>query len=140
MVDRLITGDSTNYPPVVPVDDPRSFVLKTLDFIEKHPDNYDQGSYNICGTILCVAGHLVVQGGYKDWATDNEFQSTSTTECVIIDGEEKHVANVAARLLGIDQDDAMTHLFHGSLTLPKIRENVDYLFPPVGTEVSIPEG
>jgi hypothetical protein len=66
---------------------------RVLDHIDAHPQNWEQGRWigqEECGTVACFAGWAVL---LSDLPVRDEF--------VWIEGEDRHVAEVAEELLGI---------------------------------------
>lgn len=61
-----------------------------------------------CGTTACLAGHVVLALGPKRW----KVRKGETNTVYDRNGNEMHICNEAARLLGIDRSNAPgIHLF-----------------------------
>ena len=72
---------------------------KVLDFVTEHPEQFDMDDWgrfsSACGTIGCLAGHAMLQGGYRFDPNLNAY--------VRPDGSTVHDhPGEAARLLGLD--------------------------------------
>lgn len=75
-----------------------------------------------CGTTMCVAGKVVIDAGWKPVDVDEDEDGT-TSECTK-DGQQSLIQDVAADLLGIDEDDAYS-LFHLTNTAQDIRQRAE---------------
>ena len=64
------------------------------DRIEQYPDKYDQEHF--CGTAYCIAGHAVLEDGWK-----MQGYSTDVTK----DEEIEYVESVAQDFLDLDYDE-----------------------------------
>lgn len=100
---------------------------RALAYIEAHPDEHNQRTWlkaASCGTAACLAGHVVMQehpdgrpsprGAYLSegaWAYD--FWE-------LFDGTDIPVSHEAARLLGLDEEQADS-LFNGSNTVDDLK-------------------
>jgi hypothetical protein len=89
--------------------------------IEEDPASFDMDWWarrTSCGTVMCVAGHTVVEGGYEIYWTGGAW---SGYYCLNPDGRLETVSDVARRLLDLTSDQAMS-LFHPRLaTLEDLR-------------------
>lgn len=97
-----------------------------LAYIKAHPDEHDQDVWRKkteCGTTMCFAGHAVAMfTPDAEWVhiplQPNDFDK------VTINGQMKTVAQVAADLLGLSDDDADT-LFYGAATIGDVEFILD---------------
>lgn len=75
-------------------------IRKVADKVASEPHNYNQQLY-ICDTKGCIAGHALVESGYKVDETGLRF----------VDVGAFHIAYTAALLMGLSLDEANV-LFH----------------------------
>lgn len=101
-------------------------LLKTLKYIEEHPDQHDQFEWvNQCGTALCFGGWAVVlaTGNRPDpsnpWFVDGFTGKYSTCSS----GSTMDVGEYAEKILDLNPEQA-DRLFHPLGTLGEVRKTV----------------
>src|SRR6476619_6827832 len=103
-------------------------LLKALDHIEHHPDEWDQEKW-ICGTTACFAGHAVlIDGGVPAPDRNGVFvkaRDDDDPECVFQrpEGAITAVRDRATRILRLTRWRA-GFLFDGGNTLNDVRAEV----------------
>lgn len=68
----------------------------------RHEEHYDQSSWHIktqCGTAACIAGHAVIEAGYRILPADDPFDIPL---CSIEGGPPVPIDEAAQELLGLD--------------------------------------
>jgi len=95
-------------------------MFKTLDHIDAHPDEYNQGEWATkgpCGTVACFAGTAVMLAGHE---FDFRYEDVDATD-VVKDG--RSIREVARLELGLTFDQGEV-LFYGGNSLDDVRELV----------------
>lgn len=88
---------------------------QVAEVIRKEPDAHDQETWGWldddydCGTVACIAGHAVVQAGYK---LENNYGQCLNPQL----GSIRRIEDVAQELLGLD--DAETDILFEQTTQP----------------------
>jgi len=97
---------------------------QTLDYIEAHPDEWDQDVW-FCGTAACFAGRATLLHG------DKREPGLDPVDVIPIEDQSQrvYVKTRARRLLGINYIDA-DYLFDACNTLEDLRELVAEIFGP----------
>lgn len=110
---------------------------KTLEHIEAHPEEWNQGVW-LCATSACFAGHAVVLAG-GEWveiehavfvradADDNPADLANVDD----KGQVVTVADRAQRILGLSWREARI-LFHSDNNLDDLRRIVGELIEQAG--------
>jgi hypothetical protein len=103
----------------------------TLEFIEAHPEQWNQEMWGVancanCTTSYCFAGWACVLAGDDDFRWEKAWGENEGRETVreLADGES--VKTAAARILGLDWEQA-SRLFDEHNTLPELRRIVKEL-------------
>jgi hypothetical protein len=112
---------------VVPTKEQLDRLEGALLHIQEHPEEWDQSDWivqNDCGTVACVAGHVVLREGYPVRRVRHYFDAHGgfvwLTQ-VMVDGEwtSTSIRNVAQKLLGLDNFRA-SRLFAPHNSLPEL--------------------
>lgn len=104
---------------------------RALAYIEAHPDEHNQRVWlkaASCGTTACLAGHVVMQehpDGHPSGVYYHEG-GHAYDFWLVPGGMQLPVAQEAARLLGLDEEQADS-LFCGSNTLDDLKRMRDML-------------
>jgi hypothetical protein len=108
-------------------------MLKTLDHIHEHPEEYDQGEWaarTACGTTACFAGTAVMIAGYDfDFRVYEDVNATDK----LTNGQ--FIREVARQELGLTMMQADA-LFYGGNTLKEVENLVSLIID--GVEVPRP--
>lgn len=104
----------------------RALALKALEYIEAHPEEWDQETWR-CGTQCCIAGHVARIAGCT-WANprddEEDFEDVLTP-----DGTWRLTAQEAARqLLGLSYVGA-DYLFSHANGMSDLRRFIDEFLP-----------
>jgi hypothetical protein len=96
---------------------------RTLDYIEEHPEEWDQylwGHKTPCGTTFCFAGHAALLSGYKPVWRGECFAYVKTAK-----GKEP-MSLVAWNLLGLNERyQTDTTLFYGGNSIYRLKRRVE---------------
>lgn len=87
---------------------------EVVDHIDTHPEQHDQWSW-ICGTTACIGGRTCLLRGWAPQVRPGDDHVYS----VVKGGVERHVADAARELLGLDAATAQ-RLFCGANTVDDI--------------------
>jgi hypothetical protein len=106
----------------------RNLLRKAVEAIQRHPGALDmdiwmdhdpevEGEEPYCGTVACLAGHIVLVAGLKRPKERGDFYAAEELPTRLRGGAEGEslvsVRSVAGRLLGFDCSDELTErLFH----------------------------
>lgn len=85
------------------VDAPR--LRKELEYVTAHRDRWLQGAWiqsTPCGTVGCLAGNTVMNAGYQPHFDGDRATTQFVRDDAASPASERHVADVAADLLGLD--------------------------------------
>lgn len=77
--------------------------------------------HNWCGTQVCVAGKAALLAGWEP-VFETEFDDETTKVRNVETGEEDSVADVAARVLGLDDPFGLHPLFEASNSAADVRQ------------------
>lgn len=107
----------------------RALALAALDYIERHPEEWNQRIFR-CRTGCCFAGHVMLLGGAKWLNPVEESQFAQSESVVYFDDEGKRVISfvdtVANGFLGFGYTSKKMHpLFNASNDLEDLRRFVD---------------
>lgn len=116
---------------------PNAVLLRrTLDWIEKHPEEHDQTTWR-CKTGMCFAGHAVTLAGGR-WAFNAASDPNRAAYLHAVQGDDPHQVRFigghrvikardrAQRILGLS-DERADDLFDASNCRVDLREMVDDL-------------
>lgn len=85
---------------------------QAIAYIEAHPEEHDQAAWLErwdCGTVACLAGHVALL-------------ASGTPSCsgwVLMDGEERHVEDVAREVLDLTEEQADRFFYSTNLAAIK---------------------
>lgn len=96
------------------IDVPR--LRKELEYVTAHRAQWKQGAWiqrTACGTVGCLAGNIVLNAGYRPvFATSKHISTKSVVAATAASyAVEQRVADVAADVLGLDNEQAAKLFF-----------------------------
>jgi hypothetical protein len=114
---------------MVPTEEQLDRLEDALHHVQTHPEQWRQSDWMTvteCGTVACLAGHVVLRAGFETRSAPWYFDLDHPREVVPqvrVDGQWRIatvvVRDVAKELLGLDEYRT-TLLFAGSNTLPEM--------------------
>jgi hypothetical protein len=106
----------------------RALAVATLEYIETHPEEWDQSVW-MCDTAACFAGHAVLLGGIPRGAIDIDIDGS----WLRASDDMIPISDVAAGMLfgeGVEgDDDGPADLFSPTNTLADLRRCISAFFP-----------